>query len=97
MQPLDIVILPHGYERSSAHSSSISEEASAPISGAWEPLDPWLLLDAKELASVSQTCRTNLKLVSAYTPMVTFSAAAGVSSNSANQASESGPDNRPEK
>jgi hypothetical protein len=79
--------------KSDTHSSSISEEASPVFAGAWEPLEPWLFLDAKELASVSQTCRTNSDRVSDYTPFANYSASAGVISNAALQTSEGGPDN----
>jgi len=61
------------------HSESFHDYASeAPkLQGVWEPVDPWLFLDTKELAHISQTCRASLDLISANTSFFSVSAEPG--------------------
>jgi hypothetical protein len=47
---------------------NVAEDCSISFKGTWQRLDPWLFLDAVELASVSQTCTGSCNLVSVSTP-----------------------------
>ena len=51
-----------------ADSSSEKVIREKSYKGVWEEIDPWLFLEAAELACISQTCTKSLELVSTNTP-----------------------------
>jgi len=64
-------------DRSTLHSQNRTVSQAPELQGVWEPIDPWVFLDMKELANISQTCRKSFDLVSANTPFFDVSAEMG--------------------